>query len=127
MHACFLHPLDVRSQCFLSPPSLPLHDTSQYAIAYQEIYRDNVSNMAIRIRIGVYVLPITFLAVICVILFGCSPVQKHWQIYPDPGGTLSYRIVLSRRLGMLTRSFRGVLSRTFIPFAIYTHCVERFY
>lgn len=46
---------------------------------------DKVRSMTIRIRIGAYLLPITFLIVICVELFGCSPVQKHWQIYPNPG------------------------------------------
>ena len=55
--------------------TLPLHDS------------DKVSNMALRIKIGAFVLPVTFLIVVCVELFGCSPVQKHWQIYPDPGST----------------------------------------
>lgn len=50
--------------------------------------------MAIRIRIGAYLLPITFLAVICVELFACSPVQKHWQIYPDPGSALPLKTLV---------------------------------
>lgn len=52
--------------------------------------------MAIRIRIGAYLLPITFLAVICVELFACSPVQKHWQIYPDPGSALPLKTLVLR-------------------------------
>lgn len=52
--------------------------------------------MAIRIRIGAYLLPVTFLAVICVELFACSPVQKHWQIYPDPGSALPLKKLVLR-------------------------------
>ncbi|KAH6665825.1 hypothetical protein B0J14DRAFT_212526 [Halenospora varia] len=45
----------------------------------------NVDKMGLRIKIGVYALPITFLATVCVELFGCHHVERHWQIYPDPG------------------------------------------
>lgn len=39
-----------------------------------------------RIQIGFVLLPVTYIILLCVELFGCHPFQKHWQIYPDPGG-----------------------------------------
>lgn len=47
--------------------------------------RDGVNNMVIRIRIGAVLLVVTFLATFLSILFGCTPMSKHWQINPDPG------------------------------------------
>lgn len=46
---------------------------------------DNVMHMKIRIRIGAVLLATTFVATFFAILFGCYPVEKHWQINPDPG------------------------------------------
>lgn len=46
---------------------------------------EGIKNMPTRIRIGYVVLLFTFLATFFAILFGCFPVQKHWQINPDPG------------------------------------------
>ena len=51
--------------------------------------RDGVNNMVIRIRIGGVLLVITFLTMFLSILFGCTPISKHWQIYPDPGSASS--------------------------------------
>jgi hypothetical protein len=31
------------------------------------------------------VLLLTFVASIVTVLVGCSPVSRHWQIYPNPG------------------------------------------
>ncbi|KAL4866671.1 hypothetical protein BDV12DRAFT_187214 [Aspergillus spectabilis] len=42
-------------------------------------------NMKIRVQIAYALIAATYIAVICSILFGCHPMQKNWQIYPDPG------------------------------------------
>ncbi|KAJ5965013.1 uncharacterized protein N7479_004889 [Penicillium vulpinum] len=42
-------------------------------------------NMRIRIHIAYVLIAITYIATICSILFGCHPMEKNWQIYPDPG------------------------------------------
>jgi hypothetical protein len=41
--------------------------------------------MKIRVQIAYALIAATYIAVICSILFGCHPMQKNWQIYPDPG------------------------------------------
>ena len=46
---------------------------------------DGVGNMSLRINIGFAFIGVTFFATFFAILFGCYPVEKHWQIYPDPG------------------------------------------
>ncbi|KAL1966218.1 hypothetical protein VTN77DRAFT_4770 [Rasamsonia byssochlamydoides] len=57
---------------------------SCWTIYYSRL-TEGIKNMPARIRIGYVVLLVTFLATFFAILFGCFPVQKHWQIYPDPG------------------------------------------
>ncbi|KAJ5365552.1 hypothetical protein N7517_008438 [Penicillium concentricum] len=42
-------------------------------------------NMRIRIHIAYVMIAVTYIATICSILFGCHPIDKNWQIYPDPG------------------------------------------
>ncbi|GAB1200689.1 hypothetical protein APSETT444_010064 [Aspergillus pseudonomiae] len=42
-------------------------------------------NMHRRVQIAYVLIGATYIAVICSILFGCHPMQKNWQIYPDPG------------------------------------------
>ncbi|PLB38619.1 uncharacterized protein BDW47DRAFT_21647 [Aspergillus candidus] len=42
-------------------------------------------NMRRRIHIAYIMIGVTYIAVICSILFGCFPMHKNWQIYPDPG------------------------------------------
>ncbi|KGO63805.1 hypothetical protein PITC_054310 [Penicillium italicum] len=42
-------------------------------------------NMRIRIHIAYVLIAITYIATICSILFGCHPMDKNWQIYPNPG------------------------------------------
>ncbi|KXG54426.1 uncharacterized protein PGRI_075700 [Penicillium griseofulvum] len=42
-------------------------------------------NMRIRIHIAYVLIAVTYIATICSILFGCHPIDKNWQIYPDPG------------------------------------------
>ena len=38
-----------------------------------------------RIYVGFFVVAASYLAVALVILFACLPVEKNWQIYPNPG------------------------------------------
>ncbi|KAI3070915.1 hypothetical protein CBS147353_6625 [Aspergillus niger] len=42
-------------------------------------------NMHIRIRIAYVLIAVTYIAVILSILVGCHPIQKNWQINPNPG------------------------------------------
>ncbi|KAI2715131.1 hypothetical protein CBS147332_4785 [Penicillium roqueforti] len=42
-------------------------------------------NMRIRIHIAYVLIAITYIATVCSILFGCHPMDKNWQIYPNPG------------------------------------------
>ncbi|PWY75936.1 hypothetical protein BO83DRAFT_436661 [Aspergillus eucalypticola CBS 122712] len=42
-------------------------------------------NMHIRIRIAYFLIGATYIAVIISILAGCHPIQKSWQINPNPG------------------------------------------
>ncbi|AEO61141.1 hypothetical protein MYCTH_2121009 [Thermothelomyces thermophilus ATCC 42464] len=46
---------------------------------------DGVGNMSLKINIGFVLVFVTFFGTFFAILFGCYPVEKHWQIYPDPG------------------------------------------
>lgn len=50
-------------------------------------------NMRIRIHIAYVLIAVTYIATICSILFGCHPMEKNWQIDPNPGST-SYFIDL---------------------------------
>ena len=43
--------------------------------------------MRIRIQIGAVLLATSFVATFLAILLGCYPIEKHWQINPDPGST----------------------------------------
>ncbi|RDA82650.1 hypothetical protein CP532_0117 [Ophiocordyceps camponoti-leonardi (nom. inval.)] len=47
-----------------------------------------VHHMALKVNIGLGFCGVTFVALICVILFGCVPFEKSWQINPDPGGMI---------------------------------------
>ncbi|CAI7665647.1 uncharacterized protein N7487_008003 [Penicillium crustosum] len=42
-------------------------------------------NMRIRIHIAYVLIAVTYIATICSILFGCHPMEKNWQIDPNPG------------------------------------------
>ncbi|KAJ5110248.1 hypothetical protein N7532_002893 [Penicillium argentinense] len=42
-------------------------------------------NMRVRIHVAYGLIAATYIATICSILFGCHPMHKNWQIYPDPG------------------------------------------
>lgn len=45
--------------------------------------------MRIRIHIAYGLIAVTYIATICSIIFGCHPIQKNWQIYPNPGSASS--------------------------------------
>lgn len=47
--------------------------------------RAGLINMHIRIRIAYFLIGATYIAVIVSILAGCHPIQKNWQINPNPG------------------------------------------
>ena len=84
MHAHLLHTLDV-GYLFLGN----IGTTGFEKI--DALSRDNVTHMKIRIRIGAVLLAATFFATFFAILFGCYPIEKHWQINPDPGSMLLRR------------------------------------
>ncbi|KAJ6179944.1 hypothetical protein N7519_010405 [Penicillium mononematosum] len=42
-------------------------------------------NMRVRIHVAYVLIAITYIATICSILFGCHPMEKNWQIHPNPG------------------------------------------
>ncbi|KKK27114.1 hypothetical protein ARAM_006496 [Aspergillus rambellii] len=54
------------------------------AVFYSRITAGLV-NMKIRLQIAYLLIGTTYIAVICSILLGCHPIQKNWQINPDPG------------------------------------------
>lgn len=51
--------------------------------------RAGLINMRIRVHIAYAFIAVTYVATICSILFGCHPMHKNWQIYPDPGSMSS--------------------------------------
>ncbi|KAH8807837.1 hypothetical protein F5884DRAFT_347824 [Xylogone sp. PMI_703] len=46
---------------------------------------EGVHNMRLKVRIGFIVVPISFVVTFVVVLCACWPIEKHWQINPDPG------------------------------------------
>ncbi|KAB8210705.1 hypothetical protein BDV34DRAFT_220379 [Aspergillus parasiticus] len=54
------------------------------AIFYSRL-TSGLINMHRRVQIAYVLIGVTYIAVICSILFGCHPMHKNWQIYPDPG------------------------------------------
>ena len=55
-----------------------------------DCHRSGLVNMRIRVRFAYVFVGVTYIAVICSILFGCHPMHKNWQIYPNPGSMLNY-------------------------------------
>jgi hypothetical protein len=49
---------------------------------------DGLYNFRTRIYVGFVLIVVSWLAVLFSILFGCFPMEKNWQIYPDPGSKL---------------------------------------
>lgn len=54
------------------------------AVFYSRL-TSGLMNMKLRIRLAYVFIGVTYVAVICSILFGCHPMHKNWQIYPNPG------------------------------------------
>lgn len=61
----------------------PLPPNNNILIVYGN--RAGLINMHIRIRIAYVLIAVTYIAVILSILVGCHPIQKNWQINPNPG------------------------------------------
>jgi hypothetical protein len=59
---------------------------------------DGVGHMSLKINIGFVFVGVTFFGTFFAILFGCYPVEKHWQIYPDPGSKLTVMVWLPHNL-----------------------------
>jgi hypothetical protein len=56
--------------------------------------RAGLINMRVRIHVAYGLIATTYIATICSILFGCYPLHKNWQIYPDPGSESLIRFLL---------------------------------
>ncbi|PVH92997.1 hypothetical protein DM02DRAFT_252867 [Periconia macrospinosa] len=54
-------------------------------ILYYSHMVENLNTMKIRIKIGYVFLGSTYIASICMIFFKCWPLERQWQIYPNPG------------------------------------------
>ncbi|EAW08923.1 uncharacterized protein ACLA_098650 [Aspergillus clavatus NRRL 1] len=54
------------------------------AIFYSRL-TSGLMNMKLRVQVAYVSIAATYLAVILSILFGCHPMEKNWQIYPNPG------------------------------------------
>ncbi|KAB5576354.1 hypothetical protein GE09DRAFT_936479, partial [Coniochaeta sp. 2T2.1] len=46
---------------------------------------EGLNSFKMRIYVGFVLIVVTWLAVLFSILFSCFPLEKNWQIYPDPG------------------------------------------
>ena len=47
--------------------------------------RTGLLHLPTRVRIAYVLLGVTYLASALSIVCGCQPIQKYWQINPDPG------------------------------------------
>lgn len=83
LHVDFLLAIDVSSNKI--PPAF----IDGLRARFDSVIREGVRAMRIRIQIGAVLLAATFLATFLSILLGCYPVEKHWQINPDPGSKIS--------------------------------------
>lgn len=97
LHGYFLFSIDVS----VVTQSLPLEILI--------MSRAGLINMRIRVHIAYGLIAATYIATICSILFGCYPLHKNWQIYPNPGSTVD----LSRLLRSLLTIPRSLPARRF--------------
>ncbi|KAK8093169.1 uncharacterized protein PG998_014570 [Apiospora kogelbergensis] len=51
-------------------------------------------DLLMRIYVGFTLTASTWITVLLSILLGCQPLEKNWQIYPDPGSMCPYRKLL---------------------------------
>ncbi|KAL2006891.1 hypothetical protein VTN00DRAFT_9559 [Thermoascus crustaceus] len=54
------------------------------AIFYSRL-TEGLAHLTIRVRIAYVLLGVTYIATALSILLGCQPLEKYWQINPDPG------------------------------------------
>ncbi|KAL2150565.1 hypothetical protein VTH82DRAFT_7128 [Thermothelomyces myriococcoides] len=54
------------------------------AIFYSRL-TTNLANLQIRVYIAYGFIGVTWIVTTMLLLFGCRPMSKYWQIYPDPG------------------------------------------
>lgn len=72
---------------------IPLHLFCSLLLIYILLSSAGLVNMRIRIHVAYVLIAATYIATICSILFGCYPMDKNWQIYPNPGSTSYQRLV----------------------------------
>lgn len=65
---------------------LPRQSANQYRLVKEGLGR----KFRIHIWIGFGLVGATFLASIIAIYGGCRPLEKYWQINPNPGSTLQF-------------------------------------
>ena len=74
-----------------------------------KLSRAGLINMRVRIHVAYGLIAATYLATLFSILFGCHPMHKNWQIYPNPGSKsfrfadmrpvlIDYRLLPARRV-----------------------------
>jgi hypothetical protein len=54
-------------------------------------HRAGLHHLELRVKIGYFLIGATYIATELSILLGCQPLQKNWQMYPDPGSQYSSR------------------------------------
>ncbi|RYC79811.1 hypothetical protein BFJ63_vAg17308 [Fusarium oxysporum f. sp. narcissi] len=54
------------------------------AVFYSRL-TSGLAHLTMRVRIAYALLGVTYVAVALSILLGCQPMERYWQIYPDPG------------------------------------------
>jgi hypothetical protein len=72
----------------LLPPPYCKSTISRLQGCFANASQDQLRNFRTRIHIGFVLIVVTWLAVLLSILFSCYPMEKNWQIYPDPGSKL---------------------------------------
>lgn len=64
------------------------HTHSDHPLALLTVAkRYQLDYLEYRVKIGWFLIGVTYLVVLLTILLGCQPFPKNWQIYPDPGST----------------------------------------
>jgi hypothetical protein len=56
--------------------------------ADKALHSSGLAHLAMRVRIAYVLLGVTYVAVALSILLGYQPMERYWQIYPDPGSKL---------------------------------------
>jgi len=74
-----------------------------------------VRKMDIRIKVAWLLNGTTYIATVCMILFKCWPLNRQWQIYPDPGSeSLAHKHA---------RAEVDLISRQLLPWCFDVECV----